>query len=83
MKLIKVKKKDSPADHMSCERFISIAYNHAKEVKNYVMAVEKKCTGLDLHEAEDVNNDLDDLKGELTALIKLVDKVMAKVDQQG
>ena len=85
MKLIKktVKKTDNSAAHGACQRFVGIAYNHVKEAKNYVMAVEKKCVGMDLREAEDINADLDDLKGEVTALIKSIDKAMAKVDQQG
>ena len=88
MKLISVKKKDSKksdnsAAHGACQRFVGIAYNHVKDAKNYVMAVEKKCVGMDLQEAEDINADLDDLKGEVTSLIKLIDKAMAKVDQQG
>ena len=83
MKLISVKKSDNSAAHGACQRFVGIAYNHVKDAKNYVMAVEKKCVGMDLREAEDINADLDDLKGEVASLIKLIDKAMAKVDQQG
>lgn len=77
------KKNDNSAAHGACQRFVGIAYNHVRDAKNYVASVEKKCVGMELEEAEDIDVDLDELKDEVKELLKLIERAIAKVEEQG
>ena len=77
------KKKDSSSMFNDCHKYVGIAYKNVTGAKTYVTNIERKCVGMDLEEAEDIDADLMELKDETKDLLNLIDRTLAKVEEQG